>query len=176
MQIRIAVFLLLVVFSVAPLVAQNEESVDSNDTVVTTSTTTTSVTTTMTPQRTPPPWIHLVRMAAVSGPILFLFFAWVIGAAVHYRLVRREQARFPAVRGSRKPQTTPLILSAALFFVPFVLFVLFEFRSRQEIRLGISGVVDEWLPVTSQAWTTFGVCLALALIPWLFARRADTVS
>ena len=95
---------------------------------------------------------------------------------VHYRMVIREQARFPAVRGTRAPQTVPMVISAALFFVPAVLFVLFEVRSRWEIGRGIGGVVDEWHPVTMHAWTSLLICLVLAVVPWLFARRADTVA
>jgi hypothetical protein len=187
MRTRMAVVLLLLVTGLPILRAQTqpaaapppaEESVDSNqpaDTtgVVTTSTTTTSITVTTTDP--PPSWIHLVRLAAVAGPIAFLVLAWGIGALVHYRIVRREQEQFPAIRGSRTPQTAPMILSAALFFVPAVLFVIFEIRSRIEMRRGIGGVVDEWHPVTAHAWTALLVCLVLALLPWLFARRADTV-
>lgn len=181
MRTWIAVLLLLLVLGVATLRAQQaEESVDASEpvdsgTTVTTSTTTTSVTI-LNPQRPAPKWLHLVRLAAVAGPVAFLLLAWTIGAFVHYRLVRREHQLFPAMRGSRAPQITPMILSAALFFVPVVLFVLFEIRSRKEIRLGIGGIVDEWQPVDTRAWTTLLVCLVLALIPWLFARRADTVS
>jgi hypothetical protein len=195
MRARIVVFLLLLGVGVAALRAQvdppaggapagqAEESVDSSEPVdseetVTTSTTSTatSVTTTLTTHRTAPRWVHLVRLAAVAGPVAFLLLAWTIGAFVHYRLVHREHEQFPVMRGSRTPQITPMIISAALLFIPVVLFVLFEIRSRQELRLGIGGIVDEWQPVDTRAWTTLLICLVLALIPWLFARRADTVS
>ncbi|HWS72880.1 MAG TPA: hypothetical protein VN605_12245 [Thermoanaerobaculia bacterium] len=188
MRTRMAVVLLLLVTGLPALRAQTEsaaapqaeESVDSNqpaDTAgtITTSTTTTSITVTTT-DPPPPSWIHLVRLAAVAGPIAFLVLAWGIGALVHYRIVRREQEQFPVVRGSRTPQTAPMFISAGLFFVPAVLFAIFEIRSRLEIRRGIGGVVDEWQPVTAHAWTALLVCLVLALLPWLFARRADTVA
>ena len=160
-----------------PTPAPAEESVDSNAPggTVTTSTTTTSVTTTVT-QPPPPAWIHLVRLAAKAAPIAFLLLAWILGVGLHYRIVRREHEQFPIVRGTRAPQTVPLIVSACLFFVPVVLFAIFEIRSRIEISRGIGGVVDEWRPVTTHAWTLLVVCLVLALLPWLFARRADTVS
>ncbi|HEX6097378.1 MAG TPA: hypothetical protein VF432_13700 [Thermoanaerobaculia bacterium] len=187
MPTRIAAVLLLLFLGVLALQAQvepsppsepAEESVDSSETVetsTTTVTTTTSISTTAV-QTPPPGWTHLVRIAALAGPIAFLLLAWTAGAAVHYRLVRREHEQFPMTRGSRTPQTMPMILSAGLFFVPAVLFVVFEVRSRMEIRQGIGGVVDEWQPVTAQAWVGLVVCLVLALLPWLFARRADTVS
>lgn len=197
--------LLFLVIGVPPLWAQvepssgapsepAEESVDSNEPADTSGTVTRSTTTTAvivvsssegTPEAVPrppattppvPEWIHLVRLAAVAGPVAFLLLAWGIGMFLHYRLVRREQEQFPATRGSRTPQTMPMLVSAALFFVPVVLFLLFEIRSRQELRHGIGGVIDEWQPVTAQAWTALLVCLVLALVPWLFARRADTVS
>jgi heme/copper-type cytochrome/quinol oxidase subunit 2 len=175
MRTRLAVVVLLLVIGVG---LRADETVDSNQPTDTAGTVTTSTTTTTvagTPRATPG-WIHMVRLAALAGPIAFLLLAWLIGAIVHYRLVRREHEQFPVMRGSRTPQTVPMIISAALFFVPFVLFVFFELRSRREIRLGIGGVVDEWLPVTRNAWLTLLICLVLALIPWLFARRADTVS
>lgn len=172
-----------------------EESVDSNEPAdpsgaVTRSTTTTAVIVMSTsegeagvdtqpaslPPPPPPAWIHLVRPAAMAGPIAFLLLAWAIGMFLHLRLVRGEQAEFPASRGSRAPQTMPMLVSAALFFVPVVLFLLFEIRSRQELHLGIGGVNDEWQPVTAQAWTALLVCLVLALVPWLFARPADRVA
>lgn len=189
MQARIVVFLLLLVIGVVPLRAQEvaaEESVDSNESTdtaetITTSTTSTSVITTsrsstVPTQGTPPGWINLVRISAVAGPIAFLVLAWFIAGFVHHRLVRREQAQFPVVRGTRTPQVTPMIISAGLLFVPAVLFVFYEIRSRHEMRRGIGGIVDEWQPVDTRAWTTLLVCLLLALIPWLFARRADTIS
>jgi hypothetical protein len=194
MHMRFPVLLLLLAIGVSPLWGQagapaggtpSEEIVDSNeptatDPAVSTSKTSTVTSTTteifVTTQPVPPGWVHLVRVSALAGPIAFLLLAWVIGAFVHVRLVRREQEQFPAVRGSRAPQTTPMLISAFLFFVPFVLFILFEVRSRQEIRLGIPGINDEWQPVTSHAWLAFVVCLVLALVPWLFARRADTVA
>jgi hypothetical protein len=185
-----AAFLLLCCFASASLEAQSsstasappassEESIDSNqpppasDTSTTTSASPASASPTLVPT---PAWIHLVRTAATGGPIVFLLLAWSIGVLAHFRLVRREQALFPAVRGTRSPQTVPMVISAALFIVPAVLFVFFEVRSRSEIRNGISGVVDEWHPVTVHAWTLLVICLVLALVPWLFARRADTVS
>lgn len=187
-----AVVLLFFVIGVAVLQAQSppagsappaksEETIDSNATAgdtagtVTTSTTTTSIQVT---QVTPgvPSWARFVRVAATAGPIAFLILAWITGLMVHYRLVSREQARFPAVRGTRSPQTVPMLISAALFFVPACVFVLFEVRSRWEIGRGIPGVVDEWHPVTTHAWLSLLICLVLALIPWLFARRADTIS
>lgn len=178
MRMRTAGFLLLLIVGAAALQAQSpspgsasatraEESVEISET-----TTTTSVQPIVVP---PPGWVHLVRLAAMAGPIAFLLLAWIIGLFLHYRLVRGEQAKFPAIRGSRTPQTLPMVISAALFFVPAVLFVVFEVRSRIEIRRGIGGVVDEWHPVTAHAWTALVVCLVLALVPWLFARRADTV-
>jgi hypothetical protein len=197
MRTVVAVFVLLVAIGVPALQAQveapagraasdqAEESVDSSQPTdsgeVVTSSTSTTVTTTVSPTpaaaaRTTPSWIHLVRIAATAGPIAFLVLAWMVSIAVHYRLVRKEQAQFPAVRGSRAPQTVPMVISAALFFIPAVLFILFEVRSRQELRRGIGGVVDEWQPVTTHAWIALLVCLVLALVPWLFARRADTVS
>ena len=195
MTTRTSAFLLLLVLAVPAVRAQvepappgvasteGEDSIDSNeasaDETVTTSTSTTSVTTisTTTAGGVPAPsWLHLVRFSAIAGPVAFLLMAWAIGGVAHYRIVRREQALFPAIRGSRAPQTTPMFFSAALFFVPVLLFAYFEIRSRREIQLGIAGVVDEWLPVTAQAWTTLVVCLVLALVPWLLARRADTVS
>jgi hypothetical protein len=80
------------------------------------------------------------------------------------------------MRGTRSPQTVPMIISAALFLVPVVLFGFFEYRSRREISLSVGGVVDQWQPVTAQAWLTLLVCLLLAVAPWLLARRADTIS
>lgn len=188
MQARIVVLLLLLVIGMAPLRAQEVaagESVDSNESTdtsetITTSTTSTVITTSTSSivptQGTPPGWINLVRISALAGPIAFLALAWFIAGFVHHRLVRREQAQFPVVRGTRTPQVTPMIISAALLFVPAVLFVFYEIRSRHEMSLGIGGIVDEWQPVDTRAWTTLLVCLVLALIPWLLARRADTVS
>jgi hypothetical protein len=163
---------------------QAEESVDASEPPDSGDTSTTSVTTTVTqtPNRgernhlPPPAWIHLVRIAANAGPIAFLLLAWLVGGILHYRIVRREQAQFPISRGSRTPQTVPMIVSAVLFLVPAVLFIVFEVRSRVEIRRGLGGVVDEWQPVTAHAWTALVICLVLALIPWLLARRADTVA
>jgi hypothetical protein len=190
MRIRIAVVLLSLVVIVPALRAQSDPpptgavSTKSEETVesttpdggtVTTSTTTTSVTEITAPPVVPS-WMHLVRIAAKVGPIAFLVLAWAIGGVVHWRLVRREQAQFPTLRGSRAPQTVPMIVSAALFAIPTVLFAIFEARSRLEIQRGIGGVVDEWQPVTAHAWTALVICLALALLPWLFARRADTVA
>jgi hypothetical protein len=123
-----------------------------------------------------PAWLQLVRVAATTGPIAFLVLAWLIGGIVHWRLVRREQAQFPAHRGSRTPQTVPMIVSAALFLIPAILFIVFEVRSRVEIHRGIGGVVDEWQPVTAHAWTALFICLVLAVVPWLLARPADTVA
>jgi len=154
--------------------AKSEESIDSaGDTA---GTSTTSATPQVDPGTPAPSWAHLVRIAATAGPIAFLILAWIVGLMVHYRMVIREQARFPAIRGTRAPQTVPMLISAALFFVPAVLFVVFEVRSLWEIGRGIGGVVDEWHPVTVHAWTSLLICLVLALIPWLFARRADTVA
>lgn len=188
MHIRITVFLLLLGMAV-PAAAQvdaaraaagqAEETVDSNQPEGTAPTPTASTTTEAgfaTVQPAPPVWINLVRVAAVAGPIAFLILAWTIGAFVHFRLVRREQEQFPAMRGSRTPQTTPMVISALLFFVPVAAFIFFEIQSRREIRLGIGGINDEWQPVTSHAWTALVVCLVLALVPWLFAQRADTVA
>jgi hypothetical protein len=118
----------------------------------------------------------MVRLAAIAGPFAFLVLAWLVGASLHVRLIRREQDHFPLQRGSRAPQTTPMFASAALLLVPALLFVAFEIRSRMEIRLGIPGIVDEWQPVTGRAWISLLICLVLALAPWLFARRADTVA
>jgi len=188
MRIWTAGFLLLLIIGVAVLQAQSpptgsapaaksEESVDSNEPTTDTDTSATTVSSPgslITPST--PAWAHLVRVAATGGPIAFLVLAWIVGIFVHYRLVRREQAQFPVVRGTRAPQTVPMVISAALFVVPAVLFVIFEVRSRMEISRGIGGVVDQWHPVTVHAWTTLVICLVLALIPWLFARRADTVS
>jgi hypothetical protein len=177
MRIWAAGFLLFLIIGVAAPAVNAQESVDSNepptatDTSATTTTTSTDV---VLPPRTPA-WTHLVRVAATAGPIAFLVLAWMIGIFLHYRLVRREQAQFPAVRGTRAPQTVPMIVSAALFIVPAVLFVIFEVRSRMEISRHIEGVVDQWHPVTARAWTSLLICLVLALIPWLFVRRADTV-
>jgi hypothetical protein len=184
MRSRIAVLLLFLVVAVAAH-AQSarpaEETVDSNDTTQTTTTSTTSTTTTTTTvatQQPPagPPWIHLVRIAALAGPVAFLLIAWLTGVILHYRIVRREQAQFPVVRGTRAPQTMPMIVSALLFLLPVALFVFFEVRSRIEIAKNIGGVVDEWQPVTARAWIALLVCLVLAVMPWLFARRADTVA
>jgi hypothetical protein len=119
--------------------------------------------------------MHMVRLAAIAGPFGFLVLAWLVGGYLHLRLVRREQAQFPTVRGTRSPQAVPMLISAALFFAPALLFIVFEVRSRMEIGRGIGGVVDEWHPVTAQAWTSLVLCLVLALIPWMFVRRADTV-
>jgi hypothetical protein len=180
MRVWVAAIVLLLVVSVPLLRAQ--ETVDSTetDTATPTSTVTTSTVTTTTAspiaQPRPPAWIHFVRIVANAGPIVFLLLAWTIGFAVHWRLVRKEQQRFPIVRGSRAPQTVPMILTALLFLVPAVLFAIFEVRSRLEIRRGIGGVVDEWQPVTTHAWMSLLICLVLALTPWLFARRADSVS
>jgi len=182
MQFRIAVVLLLLSLAAPVLTAQTEESVDSNAVpeTVTTSTSTTSITITsngVTPaRRSPPPWLFLVKIAAEWGPIAFLLAAWLIGTAVHYRIVKREQDRFPATRGSRAPQTTPIIISATLFFVPAVIFIFFEIRARQELSRGLDGVIDHWNPLAQRAWITLLICFVLALIPWLFARRADTVA
>jgi len=172
-------FLLLLLLAVAGARAQSapaaEETVDSNQTQTTTVTTSTTTTTvTDIPQHTPA-WIHFVRVAALAGPIAFLLLAWLIGAIVHYRLVRREQEQFPQIRGSRMPQTVPMIISGTLFLIPVALFLFFEIRSRKEIALGSGGVIDEWQPVTAHAWIALLVCLVLAMVPWLFARRADTV-
>jgi hypothetical protein len=190
----IAAVLLLLAFGVPVLRAQSnaarvtttqtEESVDATEPDGTQTTTTTTTTTSVIEGQggspvtggKPPAWTHLVRIAANAGPIAFLLLAWLVGAIVHVRLVRREQAQFPVVRGSRAPQTVPMIVSALLFVVPAVLFIVFEVRSRYEIRRGIAGVVDEWQPVMAHAWTALVICLALALIPWLLARRADTVA
>jgi hypothetical protein len=196
MQMRVAALLLLLVISVSALHAQNrppsttatEEVVDSagdsggttTATGVTqvagTTTSTTTTTRSITTRTSTPRWIHLVRIAATAGPIAFLLLAWLLGWIVHWRLVRSEQEQFPFHRGSRSPQTVPVILSAALLFVPAVLFLIFEVRSRLEIRRGIGGVVDEWHPVTARAWITLLICFVLALVPWLFAKRADTVA
>lgn len=185
MTTRRGVFLLLLLLAAMSVQAQVEETVDSTEMAAATDTVTTSTTTTsfssnisLAPTHQPPApaWIHLVRMSAVAGPVAFLLLAWAVGGFVHYRLVRAEQARFPVVRGSRAPQTTPMLISSLLFFVPVVLFVFFEIRSRREFRLGIPGVIDEWNPVNERAWMTLVVCLVLALIPWLLARRADTVA
>jgi hypothetical protein len=151
------------------------DAVDSNDGATETVTTTT---TTAVPPSQPaaPGWIHLIRLAAVAGPIAFLILAWLIGAVVHFTLVRREHAQFPVMRGTRTPQTVPMIISAGLFVVPVVLFALFEYRSRLEISRGIGVVVDQWQPVTARAWITLVICLVFAIAPWLLARRADTIS
>ncbi|MBV8515992.1 MAG: hypothetical protein JO197_01190 [Acidobacteria bacterium] len=189
----IAAVLLLFAFGVPWLRAQSnaarvtttqtEETVDATGTdgVQTTSTTTTTTSVIeggipSTSAAPPPAWTHLVRIAANAGPIAFLLLAWLIGGIIHVRMVRREQAQFPVLRGSRAPQTVPMIVSALLFLVPAILFIVFEVRSRYEIRRGLAGVVDEWQPVTVHAWTALVICLALALIPWLLARRADTVA
>jgi hypothetical protein len=183
MKNRIAGVLLLL-FLAAPLVyAQRQETVDSNESTastetVTTSTSSTSVTTQNTSapaSSSAPAWMHMVRLAAIAGPFGFLVLAWLVGGYMHLHLVRREQAQFPIVRGTRSPQAVPMMISAALFFAPALLFIVFEVRSRMEIGRGIGGVVDEWHPVTAQAWTSLVLCLVLALIPWLFVRRADTV-
>jgi heme/copper-type cytochrome/quinol oxidase subunit 2 len=173
-----AAALLLLIVGAGVLHGQSsEESVDTNQSTAAGDTATTSTNATPAPVTTSvPAWTHFVRIAAMGGPIAFLVLAWIVGFIVHYRLVYREQAQFPAIRGSRTPQTVPMFISAALFFVPALLFVIFEVRSRIEIRRGIGGVVDEWHPVTAHAWISLVICLVLALVPWLFARRADTVS
>jgi hypothetical protein len=156
---------------------QTEEAIDTNET--STTATTATVTTTATPDTTqihPPSWVHLIRVGATAAPIACLLLAWLIGAIVHYRIVRREQNQFPFVRGSRAPQTMPMIIGAVISCVPAILFLILEVRSRVEIRRGIGGIVDEWQPVTARAWTALVICLVLAQIPWLLARRADTVS
>lgn len=160
----------------APADVTVDETTAGGEAPATATTSSTTTTTEVVTTTRVPGWIHLVRIAATAGPIAFLLLAWAIGGIVHYRIVRREQEQFPAVRGSRTPQTVPMIVSAALFFVPAVLFVIFEIRSRLEIRRGIGGVVDEWQPVTTHAWTLLVVCLFLALLPWIFAKRADTVA
>jgi hypothetical protein len=181
MRTSVVACLLLLCLAV-PLLAQvsaTEETVETTQTTDPSGTVTTSTTTTKTaglPEAPPPAWIHLVRLAATAGPIAFLLLAWLAGAIVHFRLVHREQAQFPLTRGSRAPQTTPMLISGLLFLVPAVLFVFFEIRSRIELRRGLTGVVDEWHPVTAHAWIALVVCFVLALMPWLFARRADTVS
>jgi len=179
MPTRIACLLLLLVLGFSSLTAQvgsPEDTIDSSDPTEAEPLTPTTTSPLQRQASSTPPWIHLVRLSAVAGPVVILLLAWVIGSAVHYRLVRREQSMFPAIRGSRAPQTTPMIISAALFFLPGLLFMLFELRSRQEIRLGIPGVNDEWQPVIAEAWTALVVCLVLALLPWVFARRADTLA
>jgi heme/copper-type cytochrome/quinol oxidase subunit 2 len=173
-------FLLLLFIAVAMARAQSapsaDETVDSNQPSETTTVSTTTTTTIVTGiTQHGPAWIHFVRVAALAGPIAFLLLAWLIGAIVHYRLVRREQEQFPQIRGSRMPQTVPMIISGTLFLIPVALFLFFEIRSRKEIALGSGGVIDEWQPVTAHAWIALVVCLVLAMVPWLFARRADTV-
>jgi hypothetical protein len=186
MRIGTAVLLFFLIIAAVALQAQTsapaaapplkpEESIDSSgppapDTAASSTTTTAAV-----PFPTTPGWAKFVRIAATGGPIAFLLLAWLSGVLVHYRLVRREQAQFPVNRGSRTPQTVPMVISAALFFIPTLLFIIFEVRSRIEIRRGIGGVVDEWHPVTAHAWTSLVICMVLALVPWLFARRADTI-
>jgi hypothetical protein len=181
MQIRIAVVLLMLAIGVPAAVAQTDASAEATESTETTesgTTTMSSTTTTITVTTRPsvPGWIPLVRMAATAGPIVFLVVAWIVGTFLHYRVARREQALFPVQRGSRAPQTTPIVFSAALFFIPLALFSFFEVRSRRELNLGIAGINDEWVPVSQHAWIALLVCLALALIPWLFAQRADTVA
>lgn len=183
MKIGIIGLLLSLVLGLPVLYAQSsEESVDSNEspstTTVSTSTTTqTTTTTTSGAIRLPAPgWVHMVRLAAVAGPFAFLFLAWLIGGFMHLHLVRREQAQFPALRGTRSPQWMPMMTSALLFLVPAILFAIFEIRSRMELRAGLSGVIDEWQPVMHRAWVSLAVCLVFAVVPWLLARRADTVS
>jgi hypothetical protein len=190
MKKRVGSVLLLLCLVVPSTYSQTtEETVDSTDSstateTVTTSTSTTSVTTETASIPAPagaaassaPGWMHVVRLAAIAGPFAFLVLAWLIGAVTHVRLVRREQEQFPMVRGSRAPQWVPMTISGLLFFIPAILFVIFEIRSRVELRRGIGGVVDEWQPVTQRAWVMLVICLVLALVPWLFARRADTVS
>lgn len=175
-----ACLLLLVLCAMSLYAAPPEESVDSNDVSSTDTapqnTTTTTTTTTTTIQTTAPGWLPLVRLAATFGPFAFLFIAWIVAMSVHVWLVRREQDEFPLMRGTRSPQTIPIVLSVVIFIVPLIVFAFFEFRARREISLGTGGVVDQWLPVTRQAWLSLGLCLFLAIIPWLFARRADTVS
>lgn len=188
MRTCIAGFLLLFLLDVSALRAQgssvpnstpaarSDESVDSNGPPSPADATTAPTTTASgAPVSRPPAWASLVRVAATGGPIAFLLLAWLIGFVLHLRLVHKEQAQFPVIRGTRAPQTVPIIVSAMLFLVPALMFVLFEVRSRIEIRRGIGGVVDEWHPVTVHAWMTWLICLVLALVPWLFARRADTV-
>jgi hypothetical protein len=187
MKIWVAGVSLSLVLALPVLYAQPaEESVDSNDPgapteTVATTTSTTSVTTETTsiPGGTTfrtPSWVQMVRLAAVAGPFAFLVLAWLVGGYLHVHLVRREQEQFPVLRGTRAPQWVPMTVSGLLFFVPAILFVIFEIRSRLELRRGLPGVVDEWLPVSNRAWLMLVVCLVLALAPWLFARRADTVS
>ncbi|HWW61246.1 MAG TPA: hypothetical protein VN181_07760 [Thermoanaerobaculia bacterium] len=155
---------------------QGEESVDSTGTADAPPPTTTALPTAELPDVPVPGWVHLVRLAAIAGPVAFLVLAWAIGGIVHYRLVRREQEQFPIIRGSRKPQTIPMLISSALFLSLGILFVAFEWLSRNEMSRGIGGVVDQWHPVTTQAVLALVVCLVLAIVPWLFARRADTVA
>src|ERR1041385_7931535 len=90
--------------------------------------------------------------------------------------IRDRTSKMTNSNAGTKNRAAPMFISAALFFVPALLFVIFEVRSRIEIRRGIGGVVDEWHPVTAHAWISLVICLVLALVPWLFARRADTVS
>lgn len=183
MKIRIVWLLLCLVVTAPALYAQTtEESVDSNEAAATaetaaapeTSTTASTHAAEMPPST--PRWISMVRVAAVAGPFAFLVLAWLIGGYLHHRLVRREQEQFPLLRGTRAPQWVPMMASGLLFFVPAILFIVFEVLSRDELRQGIGGVVDEWQPVTQRAWLMLAVCLVLAIAPWLFARRADTVS
>lgn len=183
MKNRIAAVLLSLVLAVPMLYSQTttEESVDTNETTSTTTTTTSVVTQTASgasgaAASSAPGWVHMVRLAAVAGPFAFLVLAWFVGGYLHLRIVRREQAQFPVLRGTRAPQWVPMIVSGLLFFIPAILFVIFEIRSRMELRAGITGVIDEWQPVTHRAWLTLVVCLVLAIAPWLFARRANTVS
>lgn len=188
MKTRIPVVLLLLAFAVPAVYGQTgEESVDSNDSSASTETVATATVTTASASETTsgamrtgsssaPGWVHMVRLAAVAGPFAFLVLAWLVGGFMHLRLVRREQEQFPAVRGTRAPQWVPMTVSGLLFFVPAIFFVVFEIRSRVELRRGMGGVVDEWLPVTERAWLTLVFCLVLALVPWLFARPADKVS
>lgn len=185
MQNRLAGFVLLIVLAVPMAYGQStEESVDSNDSTTSTETVaTTTATTSGEAQATSgaartsvPGWIHMVRLAATAGPAAFLVLAWLAGGYMHVRLVRREQEQYPVLRGTRAPQWVPMMISGLLFLVPAILFIVFELRSRLELRRGIGGVVDEWQPVTERAWLMLVVCLVLAIVPWLFARRADTVS
>ncbi|HKO59249.1 MAG TPA: hypothetical protein VJ276_25510 [Thermoanaerobaculia bacterium] len=178
MRVRSVVFVLLLWLCVPALLAQADsaggsEGATAGETVETSDSR--GDVAPSTPVAPVPGWVHVVRLAALAGPIAFLAAAWLAGGIVHYRLVRREHDLFPAVRGTRIPQTMPMLISAALFFVPVALFVFFEIRSRWEIARHIGGVVDQWHPVTARAWMTLFGCLVLAITPWLFARRADSV-